>query len=93
MTYEVLLLPQAEQDLLALPLPLQTFLEQQLNQLAASPASLSRPAVFPYPSGYQLFQPDAVLLDDRSHQFTILFRYGQDETTLYIAGIGHMVTD
>jgi len=77
--------------LLNLPLPLQNYAEQRLHQLAHNPASLSRAAAFPYPPGSQIFQPEALLLDDDSHELTFLFRFGQDEVTLVVLGIGHLV--
>ena len=89
MIYEVVLLPLAEQDIRALPLPLQNYVEEQLNRLASQPASLSRPSAFPFPPNCQLFQPDPVQLDDEVHYFTVIFQYAQDETTLRILGIGH----
>jgi len=93
MNYEVILSPQAEQDFSALPLPLQNYLEHQLQRLAASPTTDTRPAAFPYPTGSQLFQPDEVVLDEQCHEFTILFRYGQDEKSLQIVGIGHITRE
>jgi hypothetical protein len=50
MSYDPVITPRAAEDLAALPLPVQNFLELQINRLAEAPSQLSRPAVFPYPT-------------------------------------------
>jgi hypothetical protein len=90
MSYDIVLSPQAIEDLARWSLPLQNYVEQQLLRLADNPAALSRSSAFPYPSHCQLFHPGAIELDGVRHEFTVLFRYSQDETSLEIAGIGHI---
>src|SRR5207253_9014799 len=89
MSYEIILMPRAESDLMALPVHHQNFVETQLGRLAQSPVSLSRPAVFPYPPGSQIYEFDDDSGEETWHHFAVLFRYGQDEATLYVVGIGH----
>jgi mRNA-degrading endonuclease RelE of RelBE toxin-antitoxin system len=89
MSYRVILTPVAKADIQALPQHLRTVIVERLVQLGDSPASLSRPTVFPYPSGYQLFEFNEDRGEEFWHHFAVLFRYGQDETTLHILGVGH----
>lgn len=93
MDYDVILSPHAERDFLAFPLPLQNFVESHIHKLAADPINLSRKSVFPYPEGGQIYQFHHPNFDGYRHDFTILFRYGQDEQTLQIVGIGHIERD
>ena len=59
----------------------------RLNVIAESPASLSRPACFPYPEkGMQHFFP--AFVDGEDHNITILFEYASDETSIIVIGIG-----
>jgi hypothetical protein len=89
MSYEVLLVEKAEATLAALPDEFRTIVEQHLIDLAQSPVSLSRRAVFPYPPGSQLYEFDVDYGGQDWDHFAILFRYSQDETSLVVIGIGH----
>jgi hypothetical protein len=91
MSYEVILRPRAEADLVALPPDLQPFVAHHLDLLGRSPASLSRSAVSPpYPAGSQMYEFDQDFDGATFHHFVSFFRYGQDEATLYVLGIGHV---
>jgi hypothetical protein len=89
MNYEITLTPVAEDDLLRLPTPLQHFVVAELERLANAPVSLSRPSAFPYPPNCQLYHFSNPDFDGEYWDFTILFRYGQDERHLQVIGIGH----
>ena len=89
--YDIILSPGALDELVRLPLSVQNYVEQQLERLAADPMALGRRSAFPYPSNCQLFIPEPIILDQWRHDLTILFRFGQDENTLQIIGIGHMI--
>jgi hypothetical protein len=92
MTYNLVYSPTAEQDLarLAGRYPhLLDYLEAGLRDLAERPASLSRPSAFPYPPGSQLYQFFHAEPGGARHVFSVLFRYGADETALQIAQVGH----
>jgi hypothetical protein len=93
MPYGLIYSAQAEEDLGNLPADLLPFIEARLLDLARQPATLSRPSVSPpYPPGGQIYQCRRPHFSpwDVEHHFTVLFRYSQDETTLYILGIGHI---
>jgi hypothetical protein len=90
MSYEIILSPQAEEDMTRWPGVLQDYIEEQLLQLATDPVGLSRPSAFPYPPSCQLFLPDPIEHDGADHEFVVLFRYSQDETALEVVGIGHI---
>ncbi|MGO9914957.1 MAG: hypothetical protein ACLQIB_09625 [Isosphaeraceae bacterium] len=90
MNYEVQLTSQAEEDFSALPLHLQHYLERQLDDLAKSPVTLSRPSVTPpHPPGHMIYEVDYSLGQEHWH-LSILFRYHQDEVHLIVTGIGRM---
>lgn len=89
MSYEILLTARAEARLFAIPDEFRTIIEQRLLELAEAPVSLSRSAVFPYPEGGQLYEFDVDYGGLDWDHFAILFRYGQDEATLVVIGIGH----
>jgi len=90
MPYQVVLAMPAQQDLGRLPPELQDYLTAKIARLAADPTRLSRPSAFPFPPGFQLFHPDPFTdAAGARHDFAVLFRYGQDETTLHVAMIGH----
>ena len=93
MSYRTILESPAKSDLAALPRPLQLVVRSELRRLAGSPVTLSRPAVFPYPPGSQLYHFHHDPGGDTWHHFVVLFRYGQDEATLHIIGIGHVEYD
>lgn len=89
MSYRAILTTAAAEDISRLPVALRNAVHAELLRLCESPATLSRRSVSPpYPPGYQLFQFDRVLAD-KVHYFSILFKYGQDEQTLFIHGLGH----
>jgi hypothetical protein len=93
MSYELIFSDEAEEDLGRLAPHLLNVAEQHLDRLAEHPATLSRPSVSPpYPPGFQMYSFRHEEPDGSSHVFTILFRYGSDETTLQIAAIGHYET-
>lgn len=89
MSYDIVLSLKAEGELNRLDPPLAQAVEAHLLKLARSPTSLSRPAVLPYPPGSQ-FTEFSMTYDDRLHHFPILFRYGSEEQTLHVLGIGHI---
>ena len=89
MSYQVILMPRAEGDLNALPLPLQQFVENHLVRLGHAPATLSRPSVSPpYPPGGMISEFDFED-GDTLHHFAVFFVYSQDETKLFVTGIAH----
>jgi mRNA-degrading endonuclease RelE of RelBE toxin-antitoxin system len=89
MSYDVVLMPRAEAHLNSIPEEFRLIIETKLQDLAEAPVSLSRPAVFPYPPGSQLYEFDVDYGGSFWDHFAILFRYGQDESTLIVIGIGH----
>lgn len=90
--YRLDLRPAARADLARLPRSLRLVAGNALLDLAENPVGKGRPAVFPYPSGSLVSH----VIHDEGHDFetwhgfTILFRFGQDEQTLVILGIGHV---
>ena len=93
MNYKIRLSSQARLDLLAFSPTLQDHLLHELDRFKAEPVTLSRKAHFPYPENCQLFRPAPLFVELERHEFMVLFRYGQDEQTLEIIGIGHYVTE
>lgn len=90
MSYRIILSPKAEDQLAALESPLQNAVEAQLRRLAENPTGLSRRSVTPpWPPDCQLYEFGHEL-DRRRHHFAVLFRYGVDEETLFVLGIGHV---
>lgn len=85
MRYEVELSPRAYVRLSKLPVTVQSRFLEELERLAESPVSLSRPSHLPYLPGFQLFNV-RIELDGENHSFVVLFKYSQDETTLWIHG-------
>ncbi len=89
MDYQVRLTSVARRDLLRIPDFLQDFVADHLAELAKCPSEMSRSVVSPpfAPGGmmcnFTLSLPGSV------HSFTILFKYGVDEITLIITGIGY----
>src|SRR5689334_1178721 len=90
MSYRVELSAAAEAELEALPPDLQDIVRVGLIDLSADPVSQSRPAPFPFPPVGQLHHIKHDIGAETWHFFTILFRYGQDEETLHVVGIGHV---
>lgn len=90
MNYDLEYSRRAEDVLATLPGHVLQFVERQLLRLAADPVNLSRPSVFPYPPGTQLYTfgyQDPAEADE--WRFSIHFVYAEDEKTLRIAAIGH----
>jgi hypothetical protein len=89
MSYRLVYAPAAERDLERVPPALLDLVEHHMLRLATNPAALSRPSAFPYPPDCQLYQFDHDYGDGRRHVFAVLFRYGADEQSLRVLGIGH----
>lgn len=89
MPYQLFYSPEAQEDIEGLSLPLQNFIQVNLERLADNPIKLSRRSVFPFPPNAQLFQFHHPDFDGRRHDFSVLFRFGQDEATLEIVAVGH----
>ena len=89
MSYELIYSVQAQSDLATVPVELLDPFEAQMLRLAKYPATLSRRSVFPYPSGYQIYQFDLVDFSGDRHVYTIFFRYAANEQSLHVAMIGH----
>lgn len=90
MSYEVILRPVAEADLEKLTPDLQAFVEHRLELLGHAPVALSRRVVSPpYAPGSQMYEFDRDFGGVTFHHFVVFFHYGQDESTLYVTGIGH----
>jgi len=87
MPYQLLYTPRAKADIGRVPLGLLDQLEAHLQQLADNPVGLSRPSAFPFPSDCQLSQFHCNYFDERRYAFTVLFRYGADESTLQVLGV------
>jgi hypothetical protein len=93
MAYNLILSPQAEQRLDALSPPVRAHVVVALEELAENPVSLSQASHFPYPPNCQLFRPEPLVDVEGRHEVMILFRYGQDEMSLQIIGIGHYILE
>jgi len=93
MPYHLVLSPQAEQDLASFPPSLRKHVIDSLQHLAENPVAISRPSHFPYPPECQLFRPDPFFDETDRHELMVLFRYGQDEISLQIIGIGHYMLE
>lgn len=83
MSFAVFLEPEAVSDLTKMPAQVRLFVQGRLNELAQSPASLSRPAHFPYPPNAQSFRFDGVFGALRWF-FYVQFKYGADEQSLHV---------
>jgi hypothetical protein len=88
MSYDPVITPRAAEDLAALPLHVQSFLEQQINRIAGNPSAMSRSAPFPYPPGQ--FSEFDYEFEGVKYHLTVHFRFGQDERTLVVYGIGRV---
>ena len=90
MNYRAILSTGAAEAIANLPVQLRNTVHIELQRLCQAPTTLSRRSVTPpYPPGYQLFTFDAVVAGE-IHYFSVLFKYGQDEQTIFVHGIGHM---
>jgi mRNA-degrading endonuclease RelE of RelBE toxin-antitoxin system len=88
MNYEIILSPDAEEQFLKLPPPVQQFLESELNRLAEDPWD----AVHnhgTYLGLATLYSFDESVYDQQTHRFDIRFRFKQDEKSLQIIAIGY----
>jgi hypothetical protein len=93
MNYEILFTDEGERNLLTVPLELVNVFEEHLQRLAAHPATLShRGNDFLSPPNAQIFHFEVATYDGGSHVFNVFFRYGMDEHSLWIIGIGHYPT-
>jgi hypothetical protein len=93
MAYHPILSPQARKDLASFSGPMRQHIVAALRMLAADPVGLSSPSFLPYPPDCLLFRPNPFFDDRGRHEFMALFRYGQDEVSLQIIGIGHYVLE
>jgi len=84
MNYRAILSARAEADIRAMPAALAIFTLRQLQNLEASPTALSRRSHFPFRQHVQIFNFD-FRDNDKYYIVNVLFQYGDDETTLYIA--------
>ncbi len=91
MSYAVILEPEAERDLSSLPPVLQQLVEISLRQLASDPVHLSRPTHFPYIQA-QMYRAELEFEQSR-YIAIIIFRYSQDETTLHVLQIAHLIVE
>src|SRR5438445_13570788 len=89
MAYHVRLSPTAAANVRKLAKPLRKHVRDHLRDLAASPTTHSKPAVFPFPPRSQISHAPDLIDDEGTHHFVVLFRYGQDEETLEVIGVGH----
>ena len=90
MSYGIAFTSRAEDEFLALAPHLQTFVAARLAELGRSPTVLGRRSPSPpYPPGFMLYEFEYGPAAGERHHFAILFRYGQDEVTLHVIGIGH----
>lgn len=88
MTYRLLYTDRAVGQLGQLPAHFVALVEDQLLDLAGSPASLSVPiASPPFPPRGQLYHFEARDPADRRWFFTVIFRYSEDETALHILSV------
>lgn len=77
----------AEADLERIPHSLMDDVERALDRLADSPTGVSVRSAFPHPLNRQLFHFSAVDYLGKRWYFTVHFRYGQDEQTLFVARV------
>jgi hypothetical protein len=91
MAYRLRLSPDAAERLASLAKPLRNHVVTHLHALSANPAQVSMPGHFPYPPNLQVYHIVPFVEGEDRHDFTVLFRYAQDETCLEIIGIGHTI--
>lgn len=90
MSYEIKLTAKAEQRLGGFSKEAQVVVARHLVDLSINPTILSRPSTPPAePPGYQAYSFIEELSDGR-HRFAVMFKYGSDESTLYVMTIGHV---
>jgi hypothetical protein len=81
MSYQLRLNPKPDQVLNSLPEPLRSHVSRELLNLAQAPTALSKPVGSLQPLG-QLFE-----IEFSGIFVSVIFRYGQDEATLFIESI------
>jgi hypothetical protein len=92
MEYEPHLTDKAQLDFDRLDERFRAIVAGYIYKLAESPSHLSRRVVSPpYPPTFAMMREfDHGPVDGIIHHFTLFFRYGQDEQTIIIEGIGHL---
>ncbi|HEV2946219.1 MAG TPA: hypothetical protein VGX70_02515 [Gemmataceae bacterium] len=88
MSLEIILSPNAEEQFLRLPPPVQQFVESKLDRLAENPWD----AVHNHGTFLgiaTLFSFDESIYDQETHRFDIAFRFKQDEQSLQIIAISY----
>jgi mRNA-degrading endonuclease RelE of RelBE toxin-antitoxin system len=84
-SYGIIVSREAVEDLRGLTPPAQDLVNDELEKLAADPLSRGTRSHFPYRVG-QMYQ-FAGRFDDRTHHFTVLFKFTVDERNLYVYAI------
>lgn len=93
-SYRILLTRTAESERDRLAPDLVRIVNSKLTELAKDPFSLSRKTVSPpYPPGGMMREFDTITSNGVMHYFVVLFRFGEDEKTLIVRGIGHRTYD
>ena len=92
MPFRCILSPTAEEDFVKLPKAIRDYIAEHLRLLAESPTTVSIPSHFPYPPSCQLYHLPPFHLNEKRYDLIILFKYGQDEESLQIAGIGYSIS-
>ena len=87
MSYAVVWGPEAEADYARLPPLVQSRLLDAIDRLASDPARLSVRSHFPYRIDRQLFRTSVEYEDARTYHINVLFKYGPDESTIYLTEI------
>ncbi len=92
MKYAAVLSNRAKADILKMPPAIREYTLSQLKALELNPTLLSKPSHFPYRENCQMFTFDKDH-EGKRHFITVLFQYGTDEATLYVAGIAYQAAD
>ncbi len=89
MAYRIELQDAAKTKILNFEAGIQKEIIGHLYRLAETPTQFSRPSVTPpHPTGFQVFEFDVVRNPLKIH-YTVFFKYGADEATLFVSDIGH----
>ena len=83
MKYNDVFARRANEKLRLVPPTLASLIYQAIEQLCASPATLSRRSYFPHPPQFQIFET-YLEHDGERLLLKVFFQYGQDEQTLLI---------
>jgi hypothetical protein len=86
MSYRAILSNNAQADIRQMPAPLARFTLAQLQNLEASPTTLSRRSHFPFRERCQVFTFDFAH-EGHYYVVNVLFQYAADEQQLHIADI------